>query len=215
MPQADYIGYKKMGALSQSAPAAAIAVSSAVQAGLATAAATGEFGLNPAADIAAILATAAFASDLWNQWTSHPAADARDFIKNAKPKIAILDPYNRLINVISYSQKINPKAKDVDAAEWLLWYRQNYPNDYMTLTPDAKNYWNTYLNSIRSSFQNGNNLYNNLQAAMFTTSEINYNATPIQSVSNLLTSATSGTTNWVLYGAIGIGIILLIKNLSK
>ena len=84
----------------------------------------------------------------------------------------------------------------------------------MTLTPDAKNYWNTYLNSIRSSFQNGNNLYNNLQAAMFTTSEINYNATPIQSVSNLLTSATSGTTNWVLYGALAIGAILLIKNLK-
>lgn len=211
----DYIGYKKIGALSQTAPTAAIAVSSAIQAGLATAAAGGQFGLNPAADIAALLATAGFVSDLWTQWTSHPAADARDFIKNAKPKIAILDPYNRLINVIAYSQKINPKAEDVDAAEWLLWYRQNYPNDYMQLTPDAKNYWNTYLNSIRSSFQNGNNLYNNLQAAMFSTSEINYNATPLQTATNLLTSATSGTTNWVLYGAIGIGIILLIKNLSK
>jgi len=195
----------RIGALSQTAPSAGLTAFTAIS----------KDGLDPAADVAAVLASAAFVSDLWNQWTSHPAADARDFIKNAKPKIAILDPYNRLINVIAYSQKINPKAKDVDAAEWLLWYRQNYPNDYMTLTPDAKNYWNTYLNSIRSSFQNGNNLYNNLQAAMFTTSEINYNATPIQSVSNLLTSATSGTTNWVLYGAIGIGIILLIKNLSK
>ena len=195
----------RIGALSQTAPSAGLTAFTAISKG----------GLDPAADVAAVLASAAFVSDLWNQWTSHPAADARDFIKNAKPKIAILDPYNRLINVISYSQKINPKAKDVDAAEWLLWYRQNYPNDYMTLTPDAKNYWNTYLNSIRSSFQNGNNLYNNLQAAMFTTSEINYNATPIQTATNLLTSATSGTTNWVLYGAIALGSILLIKNIKK
>jgi hypothetical protein len=205
MPQADYIGYKKIGDLTTSGAAAASSGARVFATG----------GADISADIALIASGASFVSNLYTQWTSHPAADARDFIANAKPKIAILDPYNRLISVIAYSQKINPKAKDVDAAEWLLWYRQNYPNDYMQLTPDAKNYWNTYLNSIRSSFQNGNNLYNNLQAAMFTTSEINYNATPLQSVSNLLTSATSGTTNWVLYGAIGLGIILLIKNLSK
>ena len=55
----------------------------------------------------------------------------------------------------------------------------------------------------------------NLDLAMFTSSEINYNATPIQTATNLLTSATSGTTNWVLYGAIALGAILLIKNIKK
>lgn len=215
MQQADYIGYKNIGALSQSAPAAAIAVSSAVQAGLAAAAATGQFGLNPAADIAALLATAQFASDLWNQWTSHPAADARDFIKNLKPNLAVADPYNRLLQVMAGDTKINHRAKDVSASELVLWYRNAYPNDYMTLTPDAKTYFNNYLLSAAQNSQDVNQASRDYKAAMFTPTQVNYNATPIQTVSNLFTSATTGTTNWVLYGAIGLGIILIIKNISK
>ena len=214
MYNCDYIGYRKIGALSQSAPAATIAVSSAVQAGLATAAATGEFGLNPAADIAAILATAAFASDLWNQWTSHPAADARDFIKNLKPKLAVADPYNRLLQVMAGDTKINHRAKDVSASELVKWYRLNYPDDYKTLTPDAKTYWNNYLVTAANQATDVNQASRDYINSQFTTSQVNYNATPIQTVSNLFTSATSSTTNWVLYGALAIGAILLIKNLK-
>jgi hypothetical protein len=50
---------------------------------------------------------------------------------------------------------------------------------------------------------------------MFTTSELNYNATPTQAASNIFSSVTSGKTNWVLYGAIGIGAILLLKYIKK
>ena len=67
----------KIGALSQSAPSAALAITSAYSKG----------GLDPAADIAAVMASAGLVSDLWYQWTSHPAADARDFIANLKPKL--------------------------------------------------------------------------------------------------------------------------------
>jgi len=214
MYNCDYIGYRKIGALSQSAPAAAIAVSSAVQAGLATAAATGQFGLNPAADIAALLATAGFASDLWNQWTSHPAADARDFIKNLKPKLAVADPYNRLLQVMAGDTKINHRAKDVSASELIKWYRLNYPDDYKTLTPDVKIYFNNYLVTAANQATDVNQASRDYINSQFTTTQINYNATPVQTVSNLLTSATSSTKNWVLYGALAIGAILLIKNLK-
>jgi len=202
----DYIGYKKsVGDLVSSGTAAA---SSGARV-FATS------GADISADIALAMSGVQFLGDLWNQWTSHPARDARDFIKNHKPLIANLDPYNRLVNVIAFNKKINTKAIDVAAGEWLLWYRQNYPNDYQTLKVDAKKYWNDYLYSIESQFPNGNNLYNNLNNAMFTTSELNYNATPTEAASNIFSSVTSGKTNWVLYGAIGVGIIVLIKMLKK
>ena len=191
----------QIGALSQSIP----------NAGLTVAAAVAKDGLDPAADVAAALSVFGAATDLFNQWTSHPAADARDFIKNHKPLIAVLDPYQRLIKVIVYSQQINPRAIDVDAAEWLLWYRTNYFNDYMQLTPEAKTYWNKYLATVKSSYNNPNNMNRNLDLAMFSPSEVNYNATPIQTATNLLTSATSGTTNWILYGAVGLGLIILLS----
>ena len=84
----------------------------------------------------------------------------------------------------------------------------------MQLKPQEKNYWNQYLNSVKQSYNNPNNMNVNLDRAMFTTTELNYNATPTESISNLFSSST-GKTNWVLYGALGIGIILLIKMLKK
>jgi hypothetical protein len=191
----------KVGALAQTAPSAGLTVFKAVSEG----------GLDPAADVAAVLASAAFVSDLWNQWTSHPAADARDFIANLKPKLAVADPYNRLIQVIAGDNKISHRAKDVSASELVDWYRLNYPNDYQTLTPDAKVYFNNYLVSAAQGATDVNQASRDYKKAMFTQTEINYNATPAQTVSNLFTSATSGTVNWVLYGAIGIGLILLLK----
>ena len=194
----------RIGALSQTAPSTAIAVSSAFAKG----------GLDPAADIAAVLASAGFVSDLFNQWTSHPAADARDFISKLKPKLAVADPYNRLIQLMAGDSKINHRAKDVSASELVLWYRLNYPDDYITLTPEAKTYFNNYLLNAANEATDVNQASRDYKKAMFTTTEVNYNASPVQTVSNLFTSATSGTTNWVLYGALAIGAILLIKNLK-
>jgi len=144
-------------------------------------------------------------------FTAHPAADARDFIKNAKPNIAKLEARKRLANVILYSQKINPRAIDVNAREWLLWYRQNYQDDYKLLLPDDKIYWNNYINSVKQAYNNPNNMNVNLDQAMFTNEEINVNATPIKAASNILKNLTTGKTNWVLYGAIALGVILLLK----
>ena len=197
--------YSKIGALSQTAPSAGLTAFTAISKG----------GLDPAADVAAVLSSAAFVSDLWNQWTSHPAADARDFIANLKPKLAVADPYNRLIQVMAGDSKISHRAKDVSAKELVLWYRLNYPKDYMTLTPDAKTYFNKYLISAAQQATDVNQASTDYKNSQFSSSDINYNATPIQTATNLLTSATSGTTNWVLYGAIALGAILLIKNIKK
>ena len=111
--------------------------------------------------------------------------------------------------------KISHRAKDVSAKELVLWYRLNYPNDYMTLTPDAKTYFNKYLISAAQQATDVNQASTDYKNSQFSSSDINYNATPIQTATNLLTSATSGTTNWVLYGAIALGAILLIKNIRK
>ena len=202
MQDIGYIGYRsqKIGDLVTSGGAAAATTASALAQG----------GLNVGSDIAALVATFQFASGLWDQWTSHPAADALDIINHIKPQLINSDPRTRLAIVLGASQKISPKAKDVDAEKLLLWYRLTYPNDYTVLSPDDKIYWNNYLNNIRSTNRDGNNLYFNLQSAMFTTDQINYNSSPIQSVSTIL-SSTGISTNTIIYLAIGIGLYLLIK----
>jgi hypothetical protein len=164
-----------------------------------------------------ILSGAQFLGNLYNQFTAHPAADARDFIKNLKPKLASADSsYNRLALVIAGDTKINEKAKDVSARELVLWYRQNYPNDYMSLTADQKIYFNKYVENRAILYpQDINQIASNYINSQFTTTELNYNATPTQAASNIFSSVTSGKTNWVLYGAIGIGAILLLKYIKK
>jgi hypothetical protein len=196
-----YIGYNaKVGDLLSSGGAAAAT----------TAAAFAQGGLNIGSDIAALVATFQFASGLWDQWTSHPAADALDIISQIKPQLVNADPRTRMAIIIGASQKISPKAKDVDAEKNLLWYRLAYPDDYTVLSPDDKNYWNNYLNNIRTHNPDGNNMYFNLQSAMFTNEQINYNATPLAAASNLLTNAGI-STNTIIYLAIGLGVLLLIK----
>jgi hypothetical protein len=211
----DYIGYKKSvgnllssGASTASAAYAAYTATAAARAG-----ATG--GLDIQADIALAMAGVQFLGDLYNQWTSHPAADARDFIKNLKPKLAAADPYNRLVLLMAGDSKINHRAKDVSAKELVLWYRGNYPDDYKTLRVEDKKYFNDYLDSAAQGSTDVNQASRDYQAAKFTTSEINSNATATQAASNIFSSVTSGKTNWVLYGAIGVGVIFLIKMLKK
>lgn len=139
---------------------------------------------------------------------AHPAKDALGVIAAVKPTLVNLPANRRMAAVLAATQKISDKAKDVEAEKWLLWYRQSYPSDYTTLTPEEKIYFNNYLISVRNRVPDGNNMYSNLQAAMFTDAEINNNATP----SSILTSLTSGTnTKYILYGAIALGLYLLSK----
>ena len=139
---------------------------------------------------------------------AHPAKDALGVISAVKPTLVNLPANKRMASVLAATQKISDKAKDVEAEKWLLWYRQNYSSDYTTLTPEEKIYFNNYLFSVRNRVPDGNNMYSNLQAAMFTDAEVNYNATP----SSILTSLTTGTnTKYILYGAIALGLYLLTK----
>jgi hypothetical protein len=138
----------------------------------------------------------------------HPARDALGVIDAVKPTLNNLPANRRMAAVLAATQKISDKAKDVEAEKWLLWYRQNYSSDYTTLTPEEKIYFNNYLFSVRNRVPDGNNMYSNLQAAMFTDAEVNYNATP----SSILTSLTTGAnTKYILYGAIALGLYLLTK----
>jgi hypothetical protein len=140
-----------------------------------------------------------------------PAKDARRLIDALKPQLQNQNVRDRLGLVIAAGQKISGKAKDVESKELLLWYRQNYPNDYITLLPQDKEYFNNYLISIKQRFGDGNNMYAALDKAMFTDSEINVNANPIQAASNILSNLTSSPSSLLLYAGIGLGLLLLLK----
>jgi len=161
--------------------------------------------------ITAIIDVAIAAIPFLIPWISNafqsPAKDSRNIINDLKPKLINIDARERLALVIAAGQKINVKAKDVEARELLLWYRQAYPNDYQILLPDDKIYFNNYILSIRNTRADGNNMYANLDQSMFTQAEINFNANPIQSITNVL----SNKNNLLLYGGIALALILLIK----
>ena len=206
MQVADYIGYNnKIGDIFSSGVATATTGAKVFASG----------GTNIADDIALLAASASFASSLWEQWTSHPAADARDFISKLKPQLVNVDPHTRLTYIMVGDNKINHRAKDVSASELVKWYRLAYLDDYKSLSPEDKTYFNNYLINAANAATDVNQASRDYTSAMFTQTELNYNASPVQTVSNLFTSSTTGTTNWVLYGAIAIGAILIIKNISK
>ena len=201
MYNADYIGYKNtLGDLSASGTATAVSAARVFASG----------GTDITADIALLVSGGQFFTDL----TAHPAADARNFISNLKPKLAAANPYNRLTLIIAGDNQINHRAKDVSARELILWYRSAYPNDYKDLTTKDKMYFNNYLLNAAQQSTDVNQASRDYKAAMFNTNELNYNATPIDTISNLFTTNT-GKTNWVLYGALGLGIILIIKYIKK
>jgi len=98
----------------------------------------------------------------------------------------------------------------------MVWIRHWFVKTYKTLidTKKDKQYFNNYLLNAAQQNTDVNQASKDYKAAMFTTSELNYNATPTESIKNLFTTNT-GKINWVLYGAIAIGAILLIKNIRK
>jgi len=136
-----------------------------------------------------------------------PAKDTRKIIDALKPQLQNVDARERLGLVIATGQKISDQSKDVEAKELLLWYRQSYPNDFETLLFDDKVYFNNYLLSLKSRFADGNNMYANLDNAMFSDAEINFNANPLQSLTNIV----SNKNNLLLYGGIALALILLLK----
>jgi len=141
----------------------------------------------------------------------HPAKDAIKIIDNIKPQLASSEPRERLGLVLAAAEKISPAARDVMAEKLFVWYRLNYPNDYQTLLPEDKEYYNNFLaNGVRTQ-PPGNNFYADSQRAMFTNEEVNYNATPIQSASNILSNVTKSTSSILLYLGIGLGLFLILK----
>jgi hypothetical protein len=141
----------------------------------------------------------------------HPAKDAIKIIDTIKPQMANSNPRDRLGLVLAAAQKISPDARDVSAEKLFLWYKLNYPNDYQTLLPQDKEYYNKYLATGIQTQADGNNFWANSQRAMFTNAEINYNATPVEAASNILSNVTKSTSSLLLYLGIGLGLFLILK----
>ena len=141
----------------------------------------------------------------------HPAKDALKIIDNIKPQLASSEARERLGLVLAAAQKISPDARDVMAEKLFLWYKLNYPNDYQILLPQDKEYYNNFLATGIQTQPDGNNFYANSQRAMFTNEEINYNATPVLAASNVLSTLTKSTANWILYGGIALALFLILK----
>lgn len=191
MQKADYIGYKN-----------AIGFDKKTDASI---------GIIPvAAALDAAVALAPFILPWASGIFAHPAADARGVISAVKPLLPNTTASKRMYLVLAAGSKIAHRAKDVEARELILWYRQNYPNDYKELTFEDKTYFNNYCLKSAQESADVNQASNDYRLALFTPSQVNYNATPTQSISNLFTSST-GKTNWVLYGAIAVGIYFLIR----
>ena len=138
--------------------------------------------------------------------SQRPAGEARDVINVVKQQITNQDARTRLATVVAGSKQ-NFKAEDVDIQELLLWYRQNYSNDYIDLLPEDKLYWNSYLENIKNTFGFLNtrpDLVNLINQAYFTKDQINYKPeTP--------GTQKAGLNMWVTLGIVGAGILLLTK----
>jgi hypothetical protein len=136
--------------------------------------------------------------------SQRPAGEARDKINAIKPIIAKQDARDRLANVIAVSKQ-NFKAADVDVKEMLLWYRENYDNDYTQLAPADKEYFNQYLDGYRQRFLSTRpDLQQIADKAYFTNDQINYKE-------NAPGTQKAGMNILVTLGIVGAGIFALSK----
>jgi len=146
----------------------------------------------------------------------HPARDANKLIDGIKPELSRLDPRGRLALVLATAEKIPNSARDVRAEKLLLWYKNNYPNDYKSLSFEDKAYYNKVLGIKMQTEADGNGFYANSQMAMFTNNELNYNASTIEKgtnvVNKLVTNISKSPSSLLLYGGIGLGLLLILKN---
>jgi len=167
--------------------------------------------------ISSVIATAgATLIASWNDWFTRPAFDANRLINSVKPQLSNSDPRQRLALVIATSQKISPRARDVGAEKLFLWYKNTYNEDYKFLSLEDKEYYNKFLQTAIQTQADGNNFWANSQRAMFTNSELNYNANPVQAItntaSNIFTNLTKSPSSLILYTGIGLGLYLILKN---
>ena len=166
--------------------------------------------------ITSVIATAAatlIAS--WSDWFDHPAKDAIRLIDSTKIQIKNSEPRQRLALVIATAQKISPKARDVAAEKLFLWYKNTYNEDYKILSLEDKEYYNKFLQTAIATQGDGNNFWANSQRAMFTNTELNYNASILQNItnttSNIFTNLTQSPSKLILYTGIGLGLYLILK----
>ena len=152
--------------------------------------------------IASVIATTAAS---WNQWFTHPARDAMNFVKTIIPTLQGIDARSRLARVLAATEKI--KAKDIEARDLLKVYRQTYRDDYKELTLDDMLYFNNYLNNVLNTARNDNNLFQNINASFFTQSELDYQKP--KTAQTILSSPN--TQKYLIVGAIGLGLLLLLK----
>lgn len=146
----------------------------------------------------------------------HPARDAIKIIDGIKTQLANSDPRQRLALILASAQRISPDARDVAAEKLFLWYKTNYSQDYKDLSLEDKQYYNNYLINAINTQADGNNFWANSRRAMFTSSELNYNANPIQTItntaSNIFSNLTQSPSKLILYTGIGLGLYLILKN---
>ena len=162
--------------------------------------------------ISSVIATAgATLIASWNDWFTRPAFDANRLINSIKPQLANIDARQRLALVLATSQKISPRARDVGAENLFLWYKNTYNEDYKVLSIEDKDYYNKFLATAIQTQADGNNFWANSQRAMFTNQELNYNATPVEAASNILSNVTKSTSSLLLYLGIGLGLFLILK----
>jgi len=148
----------------------------------------------------------------------HPARDANNLINALKPKLINIDPRERLGLVLAAANKISYDARDVMAEKLFLWYKTNYPNDYKILLVEDKEFYNNFLANQINSYPDGNNFWANSKSSMFTNSEVNYNATPIKTITNLFQPSGSnqaGISPIFLLAIVGGGIFLLTRKKKK
>lgn len=145
----------------------------------------------------------------------HPAKDANKIIDAIKTELRNSDARQRLGLVLATAGKISPAARDVAAEKLFLWYKNTYNQDYKELLVEDMEYYNNYLQTAIQTQADGNNFWYNSKRAMFTTSELNYNATALQkatsSVDNLFSNLTQSPSKLILYTGIGLGLYLILK----
>jgi len=146
----------------------------------------------------------------------HPARDANKIIDGIKTQLSNSDARQRLGLVLATAQRISPDARDVAAEKLFLWYKNTYNQDYKDLLQEDMEYYNNFLETAIQTQPDGNNFWANSQRAMFTNSELNYNANPVQAItntaSNIFTNLTKSPSSLILYTGIGLGLYLILKN---
>jgi hypothetical protein len=148
------------------------------------------------------------------------AASFKKFLNNLNSQIQNQDPRQRLGTIIATGTKLGNTFQNIHSinfafidrvADIFLWYRQNYPNDYQNLLATDKEYFNETILSLKSRIRQSESVRAKYDRAMFTNTEINYISSPLQGASNILSNLTKNPTSLLLYGGIGLGLLLLLK----